>query len=310
MDGDTDTKPKRRARKKACEFDSLEKLKSIPKEEDVPKVVKSRPKATKSKVTKLSEIKPIEQVQEVQSEVQEIHSEEESVKHDTVSQSQISFGKFNITIKKKETMSADELREYYDKKFKIDDSEKTAKLMVQEDDADVIFEPLMEGDSVVKSGRKLTNVNSKPQKVTKPRSERINEHRLLSKFIDGVETEWPTKTNILCWWCCHKFDTVPLPCPVKYDEIKDGYKVNGVFCSWGCVAAYSMKEYASLTLVYQMRGTDDDELVIAPSRYCLKAFGGYMTIDAFRKLDKDKLIMISTEGLSYINTDIVEIKHG
>jgi hypothetical protein len=288
---------KKRVRKKTCEIDSLEKLKSdtrIDSKVDEKTETKPKTKVTKVKIEKAEKPKAIKT----------------SKKEEDVNQSQISFGKFNITVKKKETMTAEELRNYYDTKFKIDDSEKTAKLMVQEDDTNTVFEPLMEDDAYVP--KKTDNLGHKAV-VEKPKAkiERTNVHRVLSKFIDGVKTEWPEKTDILCWWCCHSFDNPPVPCPVEYDEIRDRYKVNGVFCSWSCAAAYSVSEYSSLALIYQMKNDlcgYSENIVVAPPKYCLKNFGGYMTIKDYRALDKSKTMLISTEGLSYINMEIAELR--
>jgi len=235
-----------------------------------------------------------------------------------VLQSQISFGKFNITVKKKETMTAEELRVFYDKKFKIDESEKTAKLIVQEEDNDTIFEPMLENDTGGPGEGKKTLPPGEPKALgEKPPlgggGKTSNVHRILSKFIDSTKEKWPDKTDILCWWCCHSFNTIPIPCPIEYDEIRNRYKVNGIFCSWSCAAAYSVKEYANLSLIYQMREEISplaEDIVVAPPRFCLKAFGGYLSIKDYRLLDKNKTLLISTEGLSYINLDIAEIRTG
>jgi hypothetical protein len=272
---------KKRIRKKTCEIDTLEKLKSDTKTIKEPVQTKGKEK-TKSK------------------------QDDQELK-----QSQISFGKFIITVNKKESMTAEELRTHYDQKFKIEESEKTAKLMVQDDDTNMIFEPIMEDDAFVS---KRTDLKSSVEKVDKIRAkvERTNVHKVLSKFIQDSKESWPEKTDIMCWWCCHSFDTIPIPCPIEYDEIRDRYKVNGVFCSWSCAAAHSVKEYSSLSLIYQMKNElcgYSENIIVSPPRYCLKNFGGWMTIKDYRSLDKTKTLLISTEYLSYVNLDIAEIKN-
>jgi hypothetical protein len=255
---------RKRTRKKVCEIDSIEKLKSDKIEKAEPNVQKELPDTNKS---------------------------------------EISFGKFNITIKKKETMTPEELRAYYDKKFKISEQDKVAKLMVQEDD-NVIYEPMMEGTIEIKNniGEKRTIERTSERTIEKP-----GVHRVLSKFINETSTKWPDSTDILCWWCCHSFETQPLPCPIDHDPIRNRYKVNGVFCSWPCVAAYSIKEYTSITLVYQMSGLD--HIDVAPPKFCLRAFGGHMSIKDFRKYRDTKKMLISTEGISYVNQEIIELKN-
>lgn len=312
---------KKRVRKKTCEIDSLEKLKSDtrtnPKEsskdeyssETKTKSIKVSVKSDKTdKADKANKTDKADKADKASVKIiKPKTSKKESQEDQNQNQSQISFGKFNITVKKKETMTAEELRAYYDNKFKIEDSEKTAKLMVQEDDNNVIFEPIMEDDVYVPKKDLKQTVEK-----TRTRADRTNVHRVLSKFIEGIKEEWPEKTDIFCWWCCHSFDTIPIPCPIEYDEIRDRYKVNGVFCSWSCAAAYSVKEHTSLALIYQLKNElcgYSENIVVAPPKHCLKAFGGYMTIKDYRALDKTKTLLISTEGLSYINQEIVEIKH-
>jgi len=284
---------KKRIRKKNAEIDSLEKLKS-----DTKTNVSAKPAKEPAK----EPIKPKDPPKP------KLATKKDD--KDELNQSQISFGKFNITVKKKESMTAEELRTYYDGKFKIEESEKTAKLMVQEDD-NMVFEPIMENDVYV-AKRNEVRPTPVPVPVVKPKVERTGVHKVLSKFISDAKTSWPTKTDILCWWCCHSFDTIPIPCPIEYDEIRNRYKVNGVFCSWSCAAAHSVKEYSSLSLIYQMKNEVcgyNENIVVAPPRFCLKNFGGYMTIASFRSIDKTKSILISTETLSYVNMDIAEIRN-
>ncbi len=283
---------KKRVRKKTCEIDSLEKLKSDTKKNKDVKDVKD------TKDTKDKDSKKVVKKTVIKDEKNELN------------QSQISFGKFSITVKKKESMTAEELRNYYDTKFKIEDSEKTAKLMVQEDDINTVFEPIMENETVLKSNFKSTERSSEP-KIVKAKIERTNVHKVLSKFINDSKTCWPEKTDVWCWWCCHPFDTMPIPCPIEYDEIRNIYKVNGIFCSWSCAAAYSVKEYSSLSLIYQMKNKlcgYSENITVSPPRQCLKNFGGYMPITSYRALDKTKTFLISTEDLSYVNQEICELK--
>ncbi len=212
-----------------------------------------------------------------------------------------SFGGFEGVIKKEQILTYEELREHFDKKFEINDSEKIAKIGNDDFfDDDIIYEPIMEYEENNKLKIK----------------EKIKSYRILSNFFEKLEqnseSEWPNKTDILCWWCCSNFDSVPLPCPVEYNEQKDIFKINGIFCSWPCVAAYSIEKYESLSLVYKIRNkfmgyNISEEISIAPSRYILKNFGGYMNIKDFRKNEHN--IMISTDGLSYVNQEIIDLKY-
>lgn len=273
--------PKKRGRKKMCEIDSIQKL---------------RQNKT-SNGTIVIETKKIDKT-----------------KTENVEQKQISFGKFNIIVQQPQPMSSEEIRSYFDKKFKIDESDKSAKMISQDTKSNTIPEPIAEDCTI----KKVSNYLKVEEKQNIKKEQKVSQiykvNRILSNFINAIEHEWPKKTDISCWWCCHKFDTMPIPCPVKYDSIRDRYNVNGVFCCWGCVAAYSIEKYTSLALVYQLKNklqphNFDSDIYISPSRYCLKEFGGYMDIEQFRNNSEAKYdIMISSETMEYINQDIVEIK--
>jgi hypothetical protein len=281
MDPQPEKIKKRRVRKKTCEIDSYDKINVISRNDNT--------------------------LIGVSSEIENDILNKEDVNH-----TQISFGKFNITVKKTAAMSPEELRKFYDDKFKINDYEKSAKLLIQDDTAaGMVYEPIMEDE--------ITKVNKKDYinepKIISKKTEKIQ--KTLYKFTNSIKSEWPESTDILCWWCAHNFSTPQIPCPVKYDEYKKHYKVCGVFCSWSCAAAHSVKEYSSITLLYQMKneiGLCDcknncncNDISIAPSRYILKNFGGYMSINDYRSLGPNKKILVGSESLSYINQDIAEI---
>lgn len=48
--------------------------------------------------------------------------------------------------------------------------------------------------------------------------------------------EYPEKTNILCGWCRHSFESRPIGIPIK--KIKDIYWMEGCFCSFNCCLAF------------------------------------------------------------------------
>lgn len=269
---------KKRGRKKLCEIDSIQKL---------------RP-TKNSNGTLVIESKKIDKL-----------------KSENVEQKQISFGKFNIIVQQPQTMSSEEIRSYFDKKFKIEDSDKSAKMISQDTKSNTILEPIAE-DYANKKLSSFVKTEEKPLIKKDTKNNQIYKvNRMLSSFIDETVQKWPEKTDISCWWCCYKFDTTPIPCPVKYDTIRDRYSVNGVFCCWGCVAAYSIEKYTSLAFVYQLKNKleQSDDTYISPSRYCLKQFGGYMEIEQFRNNTDAKYdVMISSETMDYVNQDILEIK--
>lgn len=104
--------------------------------------------------------------------------------------------------------------------------------------------------------------------------------------------DWPAKTDILCWHCCHGFDGQPLPLPVAYDDRADRFTVTGIFCSFPCMKAYNLEGRGggylrgiNAVLITQFHKRCTGVLApirMAPPRMLLKAFGGAMTIEEFR----------------------------
>lgn len=250
---------KKRIRKKTCEIDSINKLRTV---EILPKQRK-------------------------------VKAKEEVVKKD-LNQSHISSGRFNFTIRKSQQMTPDEVQKYFDEKFEIEESEKTSKLVVREYSDTPIPEPITE------------KICLQPEIQKKNREI----HELLSKFVKDTKETWPAKTDISCWHCTYSFNDTPIPCPIGYDEIRKRYKVTGIFCSWACVARFSIDQYESLATVYRFRNElldEDDNIPVALPRYCLDKFGGPFKIEKFRTSDS-KNFLLSTDCLSYVNQEIIEFK--
>ena len=138
----------------------------------------------------------------------------------------------------------------------------------------------------------------------------------LKNEISGAD--WPDKTNVCCWWCCHKFECCPCTMPTKYDSLRKRFSFVGVFCSWNCTKAYNLdkndqKKYERsgliTLLVQQMYGIVSAlSIKSAPPRQSLKMFGGYMTIDEFRNnyttVDEYHLNLVN---FNYIYPEITEV---
>ena len=119
---------------------------------------------------------------------------------------------------------------------------------------------------------------------------------ILAPFLhSNNKKEWPQKTSIYCFWCCHSFDDPPCGIPIKYT---DGvFYVIGCFCSPECCAAYNFntkhdteeiwERYSLLHLLYSDI-YDIDEIQLAPPKSSLKVFGGPLTIEEFRTYSRDK----------------------
>ena len=127
---------------------------------------------------------------------------------------------------------------------------------------------------------KLEDTISKKNSVFKMNFDYIN--------LDGDEYVFKDKTNVSCWWCCHKFDTKPIGIPIKY--YNDKYHIFGCFCSISCAYSYNteMNDYKMwdrLSLLKQMSSKiykNNFKLKSAPPRQSLKKFGGSLTIEEFR----------------------------
>lgn len=136
--------------------------------------------------------------------------------------------------------------------------------------------------------------NSKNSESILLRLKKINLNKepdvtIMMKFGNEV-SEAPKKTDILCWWCCHSFDSFPCFIPTKRDPIKNRYKVTGTFCSWNCANSYYVKEFRSnrkgdifYTMLKDLKlDIKIKDLKHAPPKETLKCFGGILSIEEFR----------------------------
>ena len=141
------------------------------------------------------------------------------------------------------------------------------------------------------------NFPGMPLTVEKPvekKSQRIFEH--LGEFI--AREEWPISTNTVCFWCCHSFHNTPFGVPTKY--VNGKFHVYGCFCSLECTTAYNFYsveikhdvwESYNLINLLARKIQYGDSVKIAPPRYVLKMFGGYMDIDDYRNHCKTSKII-------------------
>jgi hypothetical protein len=130
--------------------------------------------------------------------------------------------------------------------------------------------------------------------------------------------------NTCCFWCCHKIDYKIYGMPINYDSINDTYLLYGTFCSLQCANAYNFSTYNGCDKVWEInsmiqmlakRYGINNNIRPAPSRYLLKMFNGYLTIDEFRKLHKNNetthvlnlppMISISS-GYEIVNTSYIK----
>jgi hypothetical protein len=107
--------------------------------------------------------------------------------------------------------------------------------------------------------------------------------------------------NIHCWWCCSSFDHYPVGIPYNYRD--DTFHTYGYFCSFNCAKAHNLdnvdnktEEKNCLLMMLRKKLTNDDAYIKpANPRYSLKIFGGYQTIEEYRKdfkmIDKTSILI-------------------
>lgn len=139
------------------------------------------------------------------------------------------------------------------------------------------------------------------------------------------KSTWPPHSSIWCWHCCHCFDSVPAYLPMQLDLRNNLFYFIGNFCSWNCVKSYAfrMNEYrkpdgasyisllAFLTAHRPRYCLYDDANVhpytcpcidmfkgvsLAPKKEVLRAFGGTMDIEEYRK------DFLTIESYDWVNT--------
>ena len=103
----------------------------------------------------------------------------------------------------------------------------------------------------------------------------------------------PEHTNVACYWCTENFSCRPVGLPIRYEN--DIFYVDGCFCSPECAAAYNFdnlnssdiwERYGLLNLLYiKIIGNKQITIKLAPPRRTLKKFGGFLTIEEFRKMN-------------------------
>jgi hypothetical protein len=146
---------------------------------------------------------------------------------------------------------------------------------------------------------------------------------------DDNKKEWETCSDIACFYCTEKFQTMPIGIPLRH--IRGKYYCKDNFCSFNCAAAYIFSgfdtryhfkkwEYYSLLclLAKEINEKIDAEngnikkkiiyVKLAEDRNLLKKFGGPMTIDEFRKqfyfLDKKYSLLYPPVSCMYPQTEV------
>jgi hypothetical protein len=152
-------------------------------------------------------------------------------------------------------------------------------------------------DEILKSQEKINqsiqdNMNSN-LKEKRPNHKKVNSIMVYYNEYNKRK-EWPKKSSINCFWCCHSFNCVPCALPTKLKG--DVFHVYGNFCSKECAASYNFESYDAnnsqsqweryslLNHLYSIIEEDPElKINLAPHRMTLEMFGGSLSIDEFRE---------------------------
>ncbi len=142
-----------------------------------------------------------------------------------------------------------------------------------------IFTRLRETSSI----EHFKNDRVNPTQKIKP----ISTMTILHVYGNTVK-RWPVKSDLLCWWCCHSFDTAPCFIPTNYDEHGNRFKVQGNFCSWNCVLAHILQLNSKNLAMYRFHKLMNQlklrsyKIKPAPKKEVLDSFGGSVSIKEYR----------------------------
>jgi len=114
----------------------------------------------------------------------------------------------------------------------------------------------------------------------------INTYNALPSMFYNMK-QWPTKTNLRCFYCDRNFDTIPKFVPKTIEPSKDGYTMatEGCFCTFNCGASYinliypkihdKLNKKNMLKLLYKVfTGKTTTEIQCSPSKYGMIHYGG------------------------------------
>ena len=136
----------------------------------------------------------------------------------------------------------------------------------------------------------ISNVNNMSNTNLNRQENNYSNNQISNLCITDIKTQ--DKTDIHCWWCCHGFESCPIGIPYKYQN--DKFHIYGVFCSFNCACSYNFNDnnvntferYSLLNLLYKKVfkcSGINNKVKMAPPRQVLKKFGGYLSIEEFRK---------------------------
>lgn len=161
---------------------------------------------------------------------------------------------------------------------------------------------------------KLAEEEKKKVSAEKPQPTTVV--HLLKEFEEkSKNNEWPTSTQVHCYWCCHRFDNAPFGIPVRYAKGK--FNVYGCFCSLECAASYNFSTHESLDEIWERHALINllasklghmGAVKAAPDRLVLSMFGGHMTIEHFRGFCKTgRIVNINFPPMTTLTLQVEEV---
>lgn len=147
-----------------------------------------------------------------------------------------------------------------------------------------------------------------------------NSYIPLKDFTDFNSLTNYNYTNSVCWNCCHLLDEncIPVPLPIKYDDINKKFICKGIFCSVNCALRYNKTHNSkdcSMLLYYlykkcykkSYKDTKFTKFEQAPPKEVLQMFGGILSIQVYRQsFIKFNTYEIYEYPIIFVNREIVE----
>lgn len=112
--------------------------------------------------------------------------------------------------------------------------------------------------------------------------------------------KWIKSTNLKCWNCSLNFDSIPVFLPVNCTKKNNilYQEVHGNFCSFNCVKSYVNIYFANSRLFFEYNNniiklykifynSTVSNIDLAPSKYDLNIYGGYLTEDEYKNKIKN-----------------------
>lgn len=131
----------------------------------------------------------------------------------------------------------------------------------------------------------------------------FGEGKLAEKEYSGLQLllEYPESSDLACVWCTEPFDTLPILVPYRYDRRRRKLLVlPNVCCSLSCCKSYLLhtqrQNAAELCGVLSQIARScfgwQGHIPPAPPVQALRKFGGYMSLEEFRKKSATHVCML------------------